>query len=150
MKITIPGDPIPKARARTVRRNKKTMTYDPQEKEKINVRNKIIYETNKAIMDLSQEIHEEVSDLTKAESFQVDWSFYMPIPKSLPKSKRMALIGECVPHTSKPDVTNLIKFYEDCGNKIIFRDDAQICKGSFEKVYSENPRTVINITALNI
>ncbi len=149
MKIVIPGDPIPKARARVFTRNKKSMAYDPQDKQKTNVTNKIIYETNQALMSPDPEIVKEAHNLAKAESFRVDWSFYMPIPKTFSKSKRMALVGEHVPHTCKPDVSNLIKFYEDCGNKIIFRDDSQICKGSFEKVYSENPRTVINITAIN-
>ncbi len=149
MKIIIPGNPIPKARARIFTRKKKSMAYDPQQKEKENVINKIKYETNLCLFSKTLEIAKEASDLTKAESFMIDWSFYMPIPKTFSKSKRMALIGECVNHTCKPDVSNLIKFYEDCMNSIIYRDDAQICKGSFEKLYSENPRTVINITALN-
>ena len=34
MRILIPGQPIPKLRARHARKGKKTMTYDPQEKEK--------------------------------------------------------------------------------------------------------------------
>lgn len=149
MRIIIPGNPIPKIRARIFTRKKRSIAYDPQQKEKTNATNKIIYELNQALMSRDVEIVQEALNLTRAESFRVDWSFYMPIPKSFPKSKRMALLGDSVPHTCKPDVSNLIKFYEDCANKVLYLDDAQICKGTFEKVYSENPRTVINITAIN-
>jgi hypothetical protein len=48
-------------------------------------------------------------------------------------------------HDVKPDLSNLIKFYEDCANGILFHDDKQIVELKSKKKYSLNPRTVITV-----
>jgi Holliday junction resolvase RusA-like endonuclease len=72
---------------------------------------------------------------------KIYYKFYMPIPKSLSKSEKEVLYF----HTKRPDITNLIKFVEDCIKGIYFEDDSQVCEVVAEKVYSLRPRTVITV-----
>lgn len=143
MKITIPGDPIPKARARVT---KKGFAYDPQWELKKNV-----------TKFLEQQVHEfyekdknriEGHKLSIGEAFEVDWYFHMPIPKSFNQTKKNACKWGLIEHTSKPDRSNLEKFYEDCANGILWKDDSQITKGRIEKKYcsDDQPRTEICMT----
>lgn len=148
MEITIPGDPIAKARARTVRRGKISMSYDPQQVQKEYCKNFLKWKLKTLFESNDKEILIELNKIASAEFFSVDIESYMPIPKSLSKHKRKALEGDCIYHNKKPDGDNLMKFVFDCANGILFKDDSQIVKGSFEKIYSSNPRTVININVL--
>lgn len=50
--------------------------------------------------------------------------------------------------TKKPDSDNIIKIVLDGLNKVAYHDDAQICKLSFEKKYSEIPRVEVKIKSL--
>lgn len=50
--------------------------------------------------------------------------------------------------TKKPDSDNIIKIVLDGLNKVAYHDDAQICKLSFEKKYSEIPRVEVKINSL--
>lgn len=50
--------------------------------------------------------------------------------------------------TKKPDSDNIIKIVLDGLNKVAYHDDAQICKISFEKKYSEIPRVEVKIKSL--
>ena len=46
-------------------------------------------------------------------------------------------------HMKKPDVSNMIKFLEDCLKKTVFEDDNQVYEIVARKVYSEQPRSEI-------
>ena len=62
---------------------------------------------------------------------------YFEIPKSYTKKKRQQIInGEIKP--AKPDIDNIIKSIFDGCNKIVFRDDAQICNLIADKSYITN------------
>lgn len=80
-------------------------------------------------------------------AFEVDWYFYMPIPKSFSQVKKNACKWGLIEHTSKPDRSNLEKFYEDCANGILWKDDSQITRGKIIKRYcnDDNPRTEIEM-----
>lgn len=52
-------------------------------------------------------------------------------------------------HTSKPDRDNLDKFCMDAMKGIFFRDDAQVCLGRIRKMYSDMPRTEIEIVQID-
>jgi len=45
----------------------------------------------------------------------------------------------------KPDIDNLIKFVLDAGNKILWHDDSQVYKVEMEKIYCEEPCTLLEI-----
>ena len=66
-------------------------------------------------------------------------TFYMPIPK---RTKAPLY------HRKKPDLSNMIKFYEDVSSGILYADDRQIVKIFACKIYDENPRTEFTITEL--
>jgi len=93
---------------------------------------------------------------------------YMPIPASWSKGKRaLALSGHFKP-TSKPDGSNIQKLVEDAIQpkpvrpkrkngkivvprvppppvKVVLLDDAQIVRWTGWKIYSDNPRIVVQI-----
>lgn len=48
-------------------------------------------------------------------------------------------------HYGRPDLDNLIKFYLDAANGILYEDDKQIAKIVAEKIYDIDPRTEITI-----
>jgi Holliday junction resolvase RusA-like endonuclease len=91
------------------------------------------------------ENRKEGGKLDQGEAYEVNWYFHMPIPKSFNQFKKNACKWGFIEHISKPDRSNLEKFYEDCANGILWHDDSQITKGSIIKKYcsDDNPRTEI-------
>ena len=78
--------------------------------------------------------------------------FYMPRPKSHFRSGKYKHIlkddyKDMKYHSYKPDVSNLVKLYEDiiAGADRMICDDSQICMLQAEKIYSINPRTEVVI-----
>lgn len=122
MKIIIPHSPIPAARPRVTQR----VTYNPKQREQI----KTTYVIKKQYTQ---------SPLTTP--LEVTFLFFMPMPKRMSLKKKEALLG--APHTKKPDLDNLIKFYLDSMNGVVYNDDKQIYEINSCKVYSERPRTEI-------
>lgn len=73
---------------------------------------------------------------------------YYPIPKSMPKYKRLlALTCKLFP-TKKPDIDNLQKMLFDSLNKKAYYDDAQIVGVYIMKYYSDKPRIELTIEEL--
>jgi Holliday junction resolvase RusA-like endonuclease len=48
-------------------------------------------------------------------------------------------------HTSRPDLSNLIKLIEDACNGVVFVDDSQVCVISASKVYVDKPGCRVSI-----
>ncbi len=128
--IAIPGPPIAKARPRFVRRGKFVGTYNPQETEE----GRFLFEVQK------QWRSDPITEAITVECF-----FSMPIPKGTSKKKEDRMLEGKEKHTKRPDISNLIKFVEDCLNGYVWKDDSQIFRIIGEKIYGENPRTIINI-----
>lgn len=57
-------------------------------------------------------------------------TFYMPKPKSCPKSR--------IWPTVKPDLDNVEKAIKDALNGVLYVDDAQVCEVHKKKVYCQN------------
>jgi Holliday junction resolvase RusA-like endonuclease len=128
IKIEIPGSPTPWAAPRVC---KSGSAYSP--KGGIKVANRIIVKSQYREKPLKGPII-------------IECYFYMPIPASLSKKRKSALLNK--PHICKPDTTNLQKFAEDCLSEIVYEDDAQVFQIFSKKIYSENPKTVIDIFKL--
>lgn len=147
MIIEIPGNPIAKQRHRHSNRNGFVHVYDPQEKEKIRIKNmmkrQIIEECNSPYKDIIM----EASRVACGELFNVSLEFHMPFKKSINQGALNQFSWIPTPAHSKPDLDNLEKFILDCGNGVLWRDDCQIVSLSSKKFYSQNPKTVIKITA---
>jgi Holliday junction resolvase RusA-like endonuclease len=60
-----------------------------------------------------------------------------------PKNKKNAKY-----HVSRPDGDNLLKFWADSANGILFEDDSQIVKFSVLKIYADIPYWQFRVTEL--
>ena len=105
--FNIPGIPISWKRAR---HNKKRY-FDPQHKEKEAVRLQVI--SNLLLMG----DHPFPINYPHHVLFQ----FYFPFPKNTPQKRRFPS-----PYTGTKDLSNLIKFYEDALNGMLWEDDRYI------------------------
>lgn len=141
MKITIPGDPIAKARARVT---KAGFAYDPQ----WDIKQRVCLYLKNSVREFYEKSENRIEGhkIAIGESFIVDWTFFMPIPKSFNQSKKNACQWGFIEHITKPDLSNLVKFYEDCANGILWPDDSQIFSCQIKKEYSIHPRIEIDMT----
>ena len=145
MKIVIPGSPVPKHRPRYFIKRGKVHCYDNQTKAKDSFKKEMIYALQNLFDSDDKKDVMKASELNSNDAFTVNIVFYMPIPKSWTKyQKLMAVMGVEMPN-KKPDLDNLEKFVLDCANGILFHDDAMVICLSSEKIYSKNPRTILEI-----
>jgi len=145
MRIIIPGNPIAKMRARHVTTKNFVRTYDPQDALKKICKMKLTKAVKDAFSSQNKQLAIETSKLGYAKDFDVSFYFYMEVPKSDSIKEKNLKLWNISPHNKKPDTSNMIKFYEDCANEILFEDDSMITSGRYFKCYSKNPRTEINI-----
>lgn len=74
---------------------------------------------------------------------------YCSVPASWSNKKRTkAYMGEVFP-TGKPDLDNVEKSVLDGMNKIVFRDDAQVCSVTKSKHYSTTPRVYVRVVEMD-
>lgn len=119
--------------------------YNDQKKTRDSIKKEMIYEFGKFINSDNKNKVIQASSLSRSDVFSVRIVFHMPIPKSWSKYKKfMAVLGVEVPN-KKPDVDNMEKFILDCANRILFEDDRMITQLSSLKMYSKNPRTVLEV-----
>lgn len=129
--VAIEGPPIPLKRPRF----SPIKVFDSQAK----IKEEIFWEI-KSQLDYTRSPYIALFEgLVKAE-----FEFHMPIPKSLSKKKQAKLLGKY--HTKRPDIDNLIKFYLDVCNALLYKDDSQVYTLSATKKYSLQPKTIIKIT----
>ncbi len=78
---------------------------------------------------------------------RVDFFFEMPIPKSMSQKMRKRIAsGEKIWCVTRPDATNLRKFFEDCLVGTVLYDDNIVVSGETKKYYAkESPRTVVYV-----
>jgi Holliday junction resolvase RusA-like endonuclease len=76
---------------------------------------------------------------------KLEVTFYMPMPKRMAKKNH---VDGRAPHSSTPDIDNLLKFLLDCANKVIIKDDALVAYIVANKIYSNLPRTEFTIMRL--
>jgi Holliday junction resolvase RusA-like endonuclease len=75
----------------------------------------------------------------------LDVVFRFPVPKAASAKLRTQMLNGMVHHYHKPDCDNLVGFYQDCMNGIVYKDDAQICDLHVRKIYALYPSTLIRI-----
>lgn len=124
IRFEIPGEPVSKARPR----HGNGHTYTPTKTKNFE---KLVGMKYKAA---GGEIFEGPVSVTIAVWYQVRPSW--------PKYKRTAMIGQ--PHTSKPDLDNVIKSILDGLNGSAWEDDAQVSKVRAAKHwYDGEPMTIV-------
>ena len=141
VKITVYGEPVPKARARTVtnitpRGKKKTHSYTPEKtsihEQKIALVYKSVYRGFRFPDDVPLAFYVNV---------------FLKIPKRTAKQRREAMLaGEIRPVGHVGDVDNFAKCAADALLKIAYEDDCQIVEMTCRKFYSDTPRTEITIS----
>jgi Holliday junction resolvase RusA-like endonuclease len=82
----------------------------------------------------------------EGEALALDLRAVFEIPKSWSRAKRdRALLGEIRP-TVKPDLSNVVKTFEDAMNNTVYGDDSYIVDfGRCRKVYGLTPFVVVTI-----
>lgn len=72
-------------------------------------------------------------------------AFYMPIPKNARGLQRQAMSHNVVKHYKRPDIDNLAYIVTNALKGIVYKDDSQICRLVLDKLYGEQPKTVIKV-----
>lgn len=147
VKFIIYGLPIAKKRHRTFTRNGRTIAYDPQDKLKKEVKNIFFEWITNATNGSDKEMQMKAHSLALAESFEVDMRLYITLPESWSNSKKNRFLWFNETNI-KPDNDNVTKFYFDCANGIIWKDDKQIIDNRTRKNYSNIARTEIKIRGI--
>lgn len=122
--------PIPNKRPRATRKGAYITVYDPQKKEK---------------SQMKWQLRSLYREMPLTVPLIVDLTFFLPIPKSTSKVRRHQMLINQIPPMKKPDLDNLEKFTLDCLNNIVYEDDSQIIELKSRKCYSDRPRTIIRI-----
>lgn len=123
-RIHFPGNPIPLARPRLG----KWGAYDSQKDLK-----------KKTIECLMQ----QKGNWQKLDGpIGINFEFHMPLPKCSKKKQEEILKAY---HIKKPDLSNMIKYYEDCLQGHLYDDDSQVVEILASKVNALLPQTVIHI-----
>lgn len=78
---------------------------------------------------------------------KLKFRFEHAVPKSFSKKRRDdALQGLTFP--TRKDLSNCVKFYEDCLKKIVIEDDRIVVKIEAEKLYGEKGKIIIELEPL--
>lgn len=145
MKIKILGDPIPKLRPRFTIKNGKPHVYDLNEKIH---RNAQIFLQGIILQTMETGDKEDIDHLTsisQAHELRIDINFFLPIPSSWTKKRKNLASWGSLPCNVKPDIDNLVKFYLDICNGVIWSDDAIITHITSRKTYADMPCTIMEI-----
>lgn len=130
--LTVDGDPT--AWMRPVPNWKNRCLFDPQKKEKEQVR---------------WQLRPQMTEKLLTVPLELDIVFYMGIPPSTSTVRRKQMLRNEIHHMIKPDNDNLQKHILDCMTGVIYKDDCQIVDIHARKIYGEWPRTVICVRQLS-
>lgn len=71
--------------------------------------------------------------------------FHFEPPKSTPRKELDRYRGGLIAFIKKPDIDNMIKYFLDCMNGIIFIDDSQVIEITAKKCYHTKSSTIIMV-----
>ncbi len=139
--FSVPGEPCPKGRPRSVVRARKdgsfyAGTYTPEK-------------TRRAEDLFAARCMEHRPPMPFAGPLRVELLFVFSVPASFPRWQREAALRGDFHHTSaRGDVDNFAKLALDSMNAVFFNDDRQIVELHATKRYGEVPMTVVTIDEL--
>jgi len=73
----------------------------------------------------------------------IQFTFFMPIPKSYSKKKVAQINDGELYFTKKPDIDNLVALMLNCMTGVVYIDDAQVYEIKAKKQFDNVPRTEI-------
>lgn len=129
IRIELSGKPKSQQRPRVTVRGRYPVVYDGQKKEKNETRKEVMVQI--AQQGLKSRLCGPIS---------VSATFHMG---GAAKAKSKPNDGD--PHIVKPDIDNLLKYYFDVMNELVYTDDKQIVHLESTKVYSGIQKTVIEL-----
>jgi Holliday junction resolvase RusA-like endonuclease len=129
VKFTIPGNPMGKQRARTLKTGR---SYTPAET--------VNYETLVRQLYIAQNFSRQLAGEIKGTI-----TAYFPVPASASKKKREKMMSGEIRPTTKPDWDNIGKIICDSLNNLAYRDDSAIVECTVRKFYSDWPRVEIEL-----
>ena len=132
IRLIIPGEPHVLNRPRFTTAGGFSRAYDSQKSEK----NEVIF-----LM-----LHSLGRQLPSEDHLIITLQFYLK-PSQSDVDANLKAWG--MKHNSSKDLDNMIKFYLDCGNGVLWKDDKQIIKIIAERKFSSIPKTVIKIEELS-
>jgi crossover junction endodeoxyribonuclease RusA len=130
--IIIKGNPIAQKRHRHI--GKFVRVYDPSSEDKKNFKIQLKQQWDKKALN---------------KNIVLFVTYYMARPKSHYRTGKFSnLLKNNAPeyHAIKPDIDNLIKLTMDASTGVLWEDDCVVVDIVAKKIYSENPRTELNIT----
>lgn len=127
MRFEILLEPIPKARARTVVKNGRVMSFTPKA-------------TSQAEAFIRSQIAESKEFYPAGVPLSVSMVFHISKPPTVPKKRLMPV--------TRPDLDNYCKLILDACNKYLWADDSQICHMVATKRYGQPPRIEVVIDEL--
>lgn len=127
LKIVIYGEPVPQGRPKFVRIGNHVHAYDPQKSK--NYKQLVRYWVTQHLKKI-----DGFKPLENA--LYVDLTFYMSIPTSWSKKKRIEADSGVIRHIKKPDADNLAKSVTDSCNGLLWTDDAIISDLHVRKRYT--------------
>jgi Holliday junction resolvase RusA-like endonuclease len=127
MKIIINMEPLPKARARTVRIGGKTMSFTPKK-------------TADAESYIRAQIAESKVFFQSGIPLRIKMAFIISRPPSIAKKRLFPV--------TRPDIDNYCKLVLDACNRFLWADDSQIVILEAAKAYGQPPRIEIEIEAI--
>lgn len=138
LKITVPGEPVPKGRhrARIVQpRRKSAFIHFYQDAE-----------TEKYERLVAQVAHLEMKGRGLILGpLDIHVTAWLPIPASWSQKKRAQASDGTLRPVSRPDADNFLKCCLDAMNKVVYHDDSQVVDMRVSKRYSDSPRLEIEI-----
>jgi len=127
LKIVIYGEPVPQGRPKFARIGNHVHAYDPQKSK--NYKQLVRYW-------VTQHLKKIDGFKPYENALYVDLTFYMSIPTSWSKKKRIEADSGVVRHIKKPDADNLVKSVTDSCNGLLWTDDAIISDLHVRKRYT--------------
>lgn len=141
LKITVPGDPVPKGRhrARIVQpRHKPAFIHFYQDSETEKYENHIAMLANIVMGGRGVLLG----------PLELRIIAYVPIPKSWSEKMKQRCVDGVMRPVTRPDGDNYEKAALDALNGIVYKDDAQIVEMRWSKRYDHNPRLEIEVFAV--
>ena len=134
VKFTVLGEPVGKGRPRFGRQGQYVRTYTPEKTVNYETLVKLEYarQCGKVMFEAETPLDMRITA-------------YVPIPKSVSKKKRQAMIDRKIRPIKKPDSSNITKSIEDALNGVAYKDDTQIVDSQIRRFYGEQPRVVVTI-----
>lgn len=130
--ITIPGEPVAKARPRMTKHGH---TYTPKRT--------VDYE--RMVQTL---FHAEHGSPKLEGPILLRLDLYFGIPKSRSKAARKRMQQGLERPCKRPDIDNCLKAIADALNGVAYKDDSQIVAAVIQKFWAEEPRAEVQITEL--